>query len=312
LIYTQGDLDLIAFVASHVAAALARIRGDEDIHNAKIKLENQNEILNQTLETLKSAQAELVSQEKLASLGSLVAGVAHEINTPLGICVTATSHMVEELTMMKKQLDDDELTKESLLEFIDIFNQSLRIMTTNSQRGAALVRSFKQVAVDQSSESIREFDLRVYLDEILFSLQPKFKGKKIIVKIDCPTGIAMQTYPGALSQVMTNMLTNSLMHGFDGRSKGHIDISARVEDNMAYISYSDDGMGMDSESLERLFEPFFTTKRGQGGSGLGTHIVYNLVNGPLAGSIKANSSPGHGLQYQIKFPCRRAMSTVLI
>ena len=312
LIYTQADLDLIAFVASHVAAALARIRADEDIHSNKIKLEQQNEVLNQTLETLRSAQAELVSQEKLASLGSLVAGVAHEINTPLGICVTATSHMVEELALLKKQLDQDQLTKENLVEFVDIFDQSLRIMTTNSQRGANLVRSFKQVAVDQSSESIREFDLRVYLDEILFSLQPKFKGKKIIVKVDCPDGIILKTYPGALSQVMTNMLTNSLIHGFDGRTKGHININAKVDDNMAYMTFSDDGMGMDGEALEKLFEPFFTTKRGQGGSGLGTHIVYNLVTGPLAGTIKATSSPGTGLQYQIKFPCRRAVSTVLI
>ncbi len=312
LIYTQADLDLIAFVASHVAAALARIRADEDIHSTKIKLEQQNEVLNQTLETLRSAQAELVSQEKLASLGSLVAGVAHEINTPLGICVTATSHMVEELALLKKQLDEEQLTKEGLVEFVDIFDQSLRIMTTNSQRGANLVRSFKQVAVDQSSESIREFDLRAYLDEILFSLQPKFKGKKIIVKVDCPDGIIMKTYPGALSQVMTNMLTNSLIHGFEDRNKGHINIDAKVVDNMAYMTFADDGMGMEADALEKLFEPFFTTKRGQGGSGLGTHIVYNLVTGPLAGTIKATSSPGAGLQYQVKFPCRRAASTVLI
>jgi len=308
LIYTQTDLDLIAFVASHVAAALARIRADEDIHAAKIQLEKQNEVLNTTLETLQSAQAELVSQEKLASLGSLVAGVAHEINTPLGICVTATSHMVEELSMMKKQLDGDMLTKESLDEFVDIFDQSLRIMTTNAQRGAALVRSFKQVAVDQSSESIREFDLRVYLDEILFSLQPKFKGKKITINIDCPAGIAMRTYPGALSQVMTNMLTNSLIHGFEGLHKGHITITAKVIENMVHLNYADDGLGMEGEALDKLFEPFFTTKRGQGGSGLGTHIVYNLINGPLAGSIKASSSPGNGLQYLIKFPCRRAIA----
>ena len=312
LIYTESDLDLIAFVASHVSVALARMRSDEDIRNAKLQLEQQNMVLNRTLETLRSAQAELVSQEKLASLGSLVAGVAHEINTPLGICVTATSHMVEELALLKKQLDTDALTQDGLLEFVDIFDQSLRIMTTNAQRGAALVRSFKQVAVDQSSESIREFDLRVYLDEVLFSLQPKFKGRKIAINIDCPTGIMMQTYPGALSQVMTNMLTNTLMHGFDGLNKGHIEISARLEDKMVHITFADDGMGMDKEALDKLFEPFFTTKRGQGGSGLGTHIVYNLVNGPLAGTIKASSEPGKGLQYQIRIPCRRAPVTLLV
>ena len=134
LIYTDTDLDLIAFVASHVATALARITADEDILSTKLQLEGQNEILNETLATLQSAQTELVSQERLASLGSLVAGVAHEINTPLGICVTATSHMVEELALLKNQLESTQLSRASLDDFVDIFDQSLRIMTTNAQR----------------------------------------------------------------------------------------------------------------------------------------------------------------------------------
>lgn len=302
LIYTKTDLDLIAFVASHVATALARITADEDIRSAKIQLEQQNEILNLTLDTLQSAQTELVSQERLASLGALVAGVAHEINTPLGICVTATSHMVEELGLLKKQLEADQLSKASLTEFVGIFDQSLRIMTTNSQRGAALVRSFKQVAVDQSSENIRDFDLHVYLHEVLFSLQPKLKSKKIRVDIHCPADIQMRTYPGALSQIITNMLMNSLIHGFEGRDRGCIDMMVEVDNSNVVITYSDDGVGMDSAALEKLFEPFYTTKRGQGGSGLGTHIVYNLVTGPLGGSIRAISAPGQGLRYLMRIP----------
>ncbi len=302
LIYTQSDLELIAFVANHVATLFARRRADENIRLSQIQLEQQNDTLNQTLATLKAAQSELVRQEKLASLGSLIAGIAHEINTPLGICVTATSHMVEELALMQKQFDASQLTKTAMAEFIDIFRQSLRIMTTNSQRSASLISSFKQVAVDQSSENIRHFDLRAYLDEVLLSLQPKLKNKKFTVQIVCPPGIVMKTYPGAISQILTNLITNSLLHGFDGREQGNMLIQAQVDGDMLLFNYSDDGLGVGAAALERLFEPFYTTKRGQGGSGLGTHIVYNLVTGSLDGSIKVNSQPGAGLHYQLKFP----------
>ncbi|MFZ6771611.1 GAF domain-containing sensor histidine kinase [Undibacterium sp. SXout7W] len=302
LTYTEADRNLLAFVANHVASAFARMKVDEEIRIAKAALEQQNMMLSHTLDALKKAQAELVNQEKLASLGRLVAGIAHEINTPLGICVTATSHMVEELSLMRKEFAQGKLNEQGLLEFFDIFQQSLRIMTTNAQRGAALVRSFKQVAVDQSSEDIRQFDLRIYLDEVLLSLQPKLKGKNYTVTLNCPVGIDMKTYPGAISQILTNMLTNSLIHGFEGREKGQIFITAHQENDVVEMTYADDGIGVDAEAMEKLFEPFFTTKRGQGGSGLGTHISYNLVTGALAGQLKVSSPPGCGLTYQMRFP----------
>ena len=225
--------------------------------------------------------------------------------------MTATSHIVEEFSLVKNDFSEGKLDEEGLTEFFNMLDQALRITTNNIQRGADLVKSFKQVAVDQSSESIREFDMRAYVEEILFSLQPKLKGKKFEVTLDCPVGIKMKTYPGAISQIITNLITNSLLHGFEGAEKGTMLIQVSKDpdnDDTLLMTYSDDGKGMSSIELEKLFEPFYTTKRGHGGSGLGAHIVYNLVTGPLAGQVKASSQPGQGLQYKMKFPCQRTIA----
>jgi len=302
VIYTQSDLDVLAFVANHTAAAIARTAADRAIRRAKTELEEQNEALASALHQLQEAQSELVRQEKLASLGRLVAGVAHEINTPLGICVTATSHLVEELRLTRKDLAEGVLDEDGLNAFFDTIDQSLKIMTTNTQRAAALVRSFKQVAVDQSSDNIRHFNLRKYLDEVLLSLQPKLKGKPIEVNVDCPSDIAMESFPGAVSQIVTNMVVNSLVHGFGEGQQGTIRISGKLDGDHVVFDYSDDGVGMDQSTLSQLFDPFFTTKRGSGGSGLGAHILYNLVTGPLGGTVKVVSSPGMGLHYHLRFP----------
>ncbi|ELX12324.1 two-component histidine kinase [Janthinobacterium sp. HH01] len=302
VVYTQADLDILAFMASHVAVAIARMQADREIRRAKETLEEQNAALENALTSLKDAQGELVRQEKLASLGRLVAGVAHEINTPLGICVTATSHLVEELKLTREDLAAGTLDEDGLNQFFEIIDQSLRIMTTNTQRAAALVRSFKQVAVDQSSDDIRSFNLRKYLDEVLLSLQPKLKGKPIAVEIACDEHINMASFPGAVSQIVTNMVVNSLVHGFEEGQAGKIKISGKVDGDFVDFEYSDDGAGMDTSTLAQLFDPFFTTKRGSGGSGLGAHILYNLVTGALGGTIKVASAPGMGLHYKLRFP----------
>jgi len=302
VVYTKADLDLLAFMASHVAVAIARMQADRKLRATKELLEEQNAALNTALVQLQQAQGELVRQEKLASLGGLVAGVAHEINTPLGICVTATSHLVEELRLTRAELANGEMTEDSLGDFFDIVDQSLRIMTTNTQRAAALVRSFKQVAVDQSSGDIRSFNLRNYLNEVLLSLQPKLKGRPVKVEVDCPHDLVMDSYPGAVSQIVTNMVVNSLVHGFEREQAGQIAIRAALDGEMVSFTYVDDGAGMDKESLDKLFDPFFTTKRGSGGSGLGAHILFNLVTGALGGTVHVESAPGQGLRYELRFP----------
>ncbi len=302
VVYTKVELDLLAFMASHVAVALARMHADRKIRKTKEALEVQNAALNEALHQLQQAQSELVRQEKMASLGGLVAGVAHEINTPLGICVTATSHLVQELKLTREELAAGEMTEDSLNSFLDIVDQSLRIMTTNTQRAASLVRSFKQVAVDQSSGDIRNFNLCAYLNEVLLSLQPKFKGRPVKVEVDCPKDLVLDSSPGAVSQIVTNMLMNSLVHGFEREQAGSITIRAALAGEQVVFDYADDGVGMDQETLGKLFDPFFTTKRGTGGSGLGAHILYNLVTGALGGTVKAESAPGQGLRYQLRFP----------
>ena len=308
--YSAEDQALFGVIANHVSVALQSLQSmdrlERAVHERTLRLEEQNAALNSALTQLQQAQGELVRQEKLASLGRLVAGVAHEINTPLGICVTATSHLVEELRLTREELAAGEMTEDSLNSFLDIIDQSLRIMTTNTQRAAALVRSFKQVAVDQSSDDIRSFNLRNYLNEVLLSLQPKLKGRPVKVEVDCPADLVLESYPGAVSQIVTNMLMNSLVHGFEEREqKGQIAIRACVVGDMVSFSYADDGAGMDGDTLDKLFDPFFTTKRGAGGSGLGAHILYNLVTGPLGGSVRVHSAPGAGLRYELSFPRSR-------
>ena len=307
--FSDENQALFALLANHVSNALQGMQSMDRLEHAvqqrTVMLEQKNAALSTAMAALRDAQVELVRQEKLASLGRLVAGVAHEINTPLGICVTATSHLVQELKLTREELAGGAMTQDSLEEFLGIVDQSLRILTTNTQRAAALVRSFKRVAVDQSSDDIRSFNLKTYLHEVLLSLQPKLKGRPVTVAVDCAPDIVLDSFPGAVSQVLTNMLVNSLVHGFEHEQAGSIMVKAALEGDTVVFDYSDDGAGMDADTLAKLFDPFFTTRRGSGGSGLGAHILYNLATGPLGGTVKADSAPGQGLRYQLRFPRSR-------
>jgi two-component system NtrC family sensor kinase len=263
--HTLSDEDeaLFSLIANHVSNALQQIQSVDRLERA---VRERTLLLEQRNAALQEAQSELVRQEKLASLGRLVAGVAHEINTPLGICVTATSHLVQEVKLAREDIAAGVLTEDSLLQFFDIVDQSLRIMTTNTQRAATLVRSFKQVAVDQSSDGLRPFDLKTYLGEVLLSLQPRLKGRPLTLTLDCPEELELVSFPGALSQIVTNLVINSLVHGFEPGQAGRIRIAARLEGESVLFEYGDDGAGMDQATLAQLFDPFFTTRRGQGGS----------------------------------------------
>lgn len=318
IIYNEADLALLSFVASHVANAIARRRADMEMRETnqllaeqKRMAEQNNQELSDALRALRVAQTELVRQEKLASLGELVAGVAHEINTPLGICVTANSHLAEETRLIQESLELGSLNERELRQYFSEVNEVVRILTTNTQRAAALVRSFKQVAVDQSSGEARQFLLKQYLDEIVLSLRPRLKHSGHHVLINCPAGLQLYSYPGALSQIISNLIMNSLVHGFEHVKNGEIRITAYSENDDVILHFADNGCGMDSATLKKLFDPFYTSKRGQGGSGLGAHIVYNLVTGALAGSIEVHSGSnegaesGAGLHYKIRFPLER-------
>ena len=306
VIYGPADQDLLSFVATQVGNSLQRRRTAESLREANARLEQRvaerTRALTDTLHQLRDAQDELVRQEKMASLGGLVAGIAHEINTPLGICVTATSHVRTEIRHWHADLAAGKLDARTLQGMFDELDVAMHMLDTNTRRAAELVRSFKQIAVDQSSGQRRQFDLAEYLDEIALSLKPKIKHTACTLNVLCAPGIAMDSFPGALSQVLTNLVVNALVHAFEGREHGTIDIVATGEDDEVVLEVSDDGIGMNEADLKRYFDPFFTTKRGSGGTGLGANIVFNQVTNVLGGSIRASSSPGAGLRVNIRLP----------
>jgi len=268
------------------------------------QLEQKNAKLTHTIEHLKDTQAQLVEAEKMAALGALVAGVAHEINTPLGIGVTATTYLETQLDELKEHFANG-MRKSDLESFIAQADESVKIVTRNLQRAAELIRSFKQVAVDQTNEKQRDFNVREYLGEVLLSLRPKLKHTHIQVELECDEDLVIQSYPGVLAQIVTNLVLNSLLHGFEAEEKGEISLQVQRIDDELHLRYHDSGHGMDEATRARVFEPFFTTRRGQGGTGLGLHIAYNQITQTLGGSIECSSSPDRGTTFSIRFPVQQ-------
>lgn len=260
--------------------------------------------LKNSIENLKITQEQLIEREKMSSLGELVAGVAHEINTPVGIGVTAASHLDSISSDFLKLYETKQLSKSEFEEYITDIKNSSNIIFSNMKRAASLINSFKQVAVDQSSEEKREFKLVEYINELLLSLHSQFRATKHNVSIVYIEEITVMTYPGAISQILTNLLMNSLIHGLANKDNGKIVIELSQTNNNIHIKYSDNGVGMCKKDLKRIYDPFFTTKRGSGGSGLGMNIVYNLVTSSLRGLIDTKSTLGDGIEFNITFPLK--------
>jgi signal transduction histidine kinase len=258
--------------------------------------------LEQTIDTLSLAQGKLVESEKLAALGGLVAGITHDVNTPIGVGVTATTYLHDRIQDLGKKFEDKSLSAGDMKNFISEGNQSIELLHNNLNRASELIASFKQIAVDQASEAIRTINLKTYLKEIITSLKPKLKKSNHQINVECPDDIEMKVPAGAISQIFTNFLMNSVLHGFDGIEQGTIDINIEDSGDTVLIKYSDNGKGVSKEQLKMLFEPFYTTKRDQGGSGLGTNIAFNLVKQSLDGEIEAYSDEGKGLTYRIELP----------
>ena len=257
------------------------------------------------LHDLRQAQDDLIRAEKLASLGQLVAGVAHEINTPLGIALTTATLVRDETRTFQSVVASGQLSRSRLNHFVDRVGEGAHLLASNLTRAADLVHGFKQVAVDRASDERRSFTLDVWLDELLTSLQPMLRKGGHRIQPDCPPGITVDTYPGVLAQVVTNLITNAVVHGFAQRPQGsHGTIVVRVQSSGAYarIEVADDGAGIASENLARIFDPFFTTARSRGSTGLGMHIVHNLVTVKLQGRIAVESEPGMGTTVRVEFP----------
>ncbi len=269
---------------------------------AEAQLQEKAQQLEQTLQNLKQAETQLIQTEKMAALGGLVAGIAHEINTPIGIGVTAASLLVEKTAAFSELLETGTLKRSELGKFLDIAQKSAQMTLTNLNRAAELIQSFKRVAVDQSSESRRVFNLVVYLEEVLLQLSPKLQATSHQVEVKGDRTLTLNSYPGAFSQIVTNLVMNSLLHAYEPEASGHMTLSFSQTQNALRFEYADDGCGIPPEHLSKIFEPFFTTKRGQGGSGLGLHIVYNLVTQKLGGTIRCQSQLGAGTKFAIELP----------
>ncbi|MEP0357548.1 ATP-binding protein [Paraglaciecola sp.] len=279
------------------------------VQQRTLALKEANSELIHTLEQLHQFQRQLVQNEKMASLGDMVAGVAHEVNTPIGLGVTASTMMLDRLADMRVAFEDKTLKASTLSKFIDEGEENLNIIYRNLNRAAELISSFKQVAVDQSSESSRVFSFANLMSEILISMGPTLKKTPYKIHIDCSDDLIVESKAGPINQIMINLIMNSIIHGFEGMEDGDINIKIELmENSKVRIEFVDNGKGIPEQLRKRIFDPFVTTKRGQGGSGLGMHLVYNLVTQGLNGSISIVSEENHGVNFSIIFPVKIADS----
>jgi len=275
---------------------------EDKVNKRTQALKESNQELLSTLEKLHQFQDQLVESEKMASLGDMVAGVAHEVNTPIGLGVTASTLLSDRLLEIKSLFEDKTLKSSQLKKFLDEGEENVGIIYRNLKRAAELILSFKKVAVDQSSEEFRQFNFAELFNEILFTLAPQLKHTPFKVEFDCPDDLLIVSKPGPINQIMINLILNSIKHGFDKRKEGVIHVVVMKLGEQLNINFTDNGQGIDPMIKDKIFEPFTTTKRGEGGSGLGLHLVYNLVTQALGGSIRVKSEPDKGAIFEICFP----------
>lgn len=276
--------------------AIARRQAEDELRASKERAED-------ALEELRETQKNLIDAEKLAALGGLVAGVAHEVNNPVGISLTVASSLARRCEAFASELNGGALRRSRLDEFVDGNRDAAQQLVTNLQRAGELIQSFKQVAVDRSHADRRQFDLALATDQIIASLRPALKKSRVSLDIDVPHGITMDSYPGPYGQVLTNLFINAAVHAFPGGKAGTISIAARSGSaGDVAIVVSDDGIGMTDETRRRAFDPFFTTRRNLGGTGLGLHIIHNLITQTLGGRIALESQPDKGTTFRITLP----------
>jgi C4-dicarboxylate-specific signal transduction histidine kinase len=287
----------------HALSQNSELKGRVESRNDALKESNQD--LLSTLEKLHQYQDQLVESEKMASLGDMVAGIAHEINTPIGLGVTASSLLADNLSNIKQRFDEKTLKSSELKRFLVDGEENIAIIFRNLERAADLISSFKKVAVDQSSAESRNFQVRGLLDEVLLTLSAKINSSQVTIIIDCPDDLTITSKPGPISQILINLIINSIYHAFDGITDRKVAITIQSLSGQLNVHYHDNGVGIDESIKAKIFEPFTTTKRGSGGSGLGLHLVYNLVTQALIGHINVKSEPKQGVDFDITFPIEK-------
>jgi len=278
----------------------------DDVEKLNKNLEKKVLIRTKKLEKnyrqLKETQEELIQAEKLSSLAEMVAGVAHEINTPIGMALTDISYLNEETKGLLELYKKDLMTEKLFNEYLDQVEESSDLVTINLKRGANLIKSFKQVAVDQSSDEDRDFNVKENIHEIILSLNNVLKRTQHTIEIDINESLSINSNPGAFSQILTNFIMNSVIHGFENKEEGIIEIIIGERDSSLYFTYKDNGKGMNKKAQTKIFDPFYTTKRHKGGSGLGMHIIYNIITKKFNGTIKVESQINQGIKFTIVIP----------
>ena len=281
---------------------IARDELEEKVSLRTNELLAANQELQATLTQLRTTQSQLLQSEKLAGLANLVAGIAHEINTPVGIAVTAASHLEADTKIFITDFEKGGLRRQQLIDYLDSAQETSRILNKSLNRAAHLISSFKKVSVDQASEVRRVFFVKNYLDEILLTLHPKLKKTKLKTVIDCPLDLTIDSFPGAFAQIITNLVMNSIYHAYPEKTEGTLRITVSREKDILHLVYSDDGIGIPADIKRRIFDPFFTTNRNSGGTGLGLYILHNIITQQFGGLIRCESQPQQGTSFIIELP----------
>lgn len=302
----------LIFFAKGNFSARSRIESNDEIGELSdtfnILAENTQSRITELESVLSKRTSQLMLSQKMASLGELAAETAHEISTPIGTAFTAATHLKDKTLIFAESYQKNNLTRSEFESYLSEIEESISLIISNISKSSAISQNFKKIASDRTNENAKSVNLKHYLEEIILSLKPQIRKTKHIIQINIPDHIEISTYPGVLSQVMSNLIINSLIHGFDGIEEGVISIDAGMDNDSIIMVYSDNGKGISEENLSKIFTPFFTTRKEKGGTGIGLSIVQNLIEGTLKGKITCESVQGKGTMFKISFPAKLQLS----
>ena len=297
LVEQNAELQKEIHERENAESALSKLNAELEQH-----VSERTQALENALETLQKTQEQLIQSEKMGVLASLVAGIAHEINTPIGVGLTAASHLQEITHEFSNSYELHPLKRSELEAYVKTVTEASQMLVKNMHLAAERTQSFKEMAVDQVSGTMRRFYLKPYLNDIFLNLMPALKKVDCHITLTCPDTLEIESFPGAFSQIISNLTMNSLIHGFEQKTGGEIRLAVTCEPPFLVLTYSDNGTGMNPEQCARVFEAFYTTKRQQGGTGLGMNIVQNLVTRKLRGQIECQSIPDVLTTFTIRIP----------
>ncbi|MEP4888587.1 MAG: GAF domain-containing sensor histidine kinase [Aliiglaciecola sp.] len=314
----QDDIDSLLYESQIVSIILERANNIKQLEETNAELErrveerteeltNANRMLKKALEQRNEVQTQLVEQENMAALGTMMSSLTHEINTPTGVAITAISYLRNILSKTTKSFEKEQLRRSQLATFLSKTEESVDIIERNLFRSTQLIKTFKQLSLDQHSQEVRKINLMSYVNEVLLTLKPRLKRSNQQFCFDIDPDLEVYSNPGALSQLLINLIMNSVQHAFTINQMGHIFFKIRVDltipgHPMLKVIYRDNGCGMSEHTIENLYKPFFTSARQNGGSGLGMHICYDIVVKVLAGHIDCKSKIGKGVEFTVTFP----------